>query len=173
MAIRKKRKTTSKATPLTNEQMDAIADRVSERAETARKELKDPDILFDVPGVSNRITHILKLRHEVEKKVKDIVLAWGGAWAGHSMAPFDTYYEHLTRLNLAPPKLIQEISDFMFFSQAIINEGLGPTDEVYLQVQYAASQLVRELSIILSNTDHDKKGWKQNQEGSNPIYPGG
>jgi hypothetical protein len=118
------------ATALTEQQVDDIAVRVGHNLEKYRKEKskarrkKTPSI----PGVPAQTAKIFALELAIGRCVREAVLAYGGGWAGSSIAGFDTYFELAEQHNVLPAPLLQDISDFKWLIRpGIYGDHIGTT----------------------------------------------
>ncbi len=135
---------------MTQEQIDEVASRIAEKVIVIRKEVNNqpPKFLYQPSELSDSLKYIYSARHEIERKVRNLVLTYGGEWAGHSMASFDTYLRYAKNGNVISKELHQEISDFyIMYTQPMINFE-GVSDEQLLEVQYLATHINKQLDAI-------------------------
>lgn len=127
--------------------------RVAAVAEATRKEggNKPPRILYQPPELSDTLKYIYSARHEIEKKVRHLVLSHGGGGAGSSMAGFDIYLDNAFRGNIISPELFAEITDFfIMYTQPTINFE-ETSEELLKEIQYLAAHINHQLDSIASD----------------------
>lgn len=142
---------------MTTEQMDQLAERITQKAETIKQQDNQSAVkyYYQPPALPEHLAYILSVRFDIEQKVASIVLTYGGPWAGSSMATADKFFDLASRHNLIPKQLEQEIADFYSFTQIFLR-GLTVDDNSMLRIQYLASYLARELDYVASQTSNDK-----------------
>lgn len=132
---------------LSDEQKDDIANRVAEKVRVIRRDVdyQPANVLYRPPNLPERIAYIYAARHDIAAKVRNIVLNPGGAWAGHSMADFNTFIDLARTHSLISRELAQEISEFYYFTQISLNQSNVDSDEQFLEIQYLALDISRRL----------------------------
>lgn len=138
---------------LSAQQVDDIAIRISERIQEIKSEIKTKpsDLLYQPPEIPERIIYILSVKYTIDVKIMNIVLETGGHWAGSTMAGFDTFLDLAYGQKLITEGLAQEYSDFFYYTQPLLLDGNANNNEVFLQVQYLALHLNRNLDSVLAN----------------------
>ncbi len=132
---------------LNHEQIEEVANRITEKVKNIQAELhnRPPEALYQPPRISDRLIYIYEVWHDIENKIRWLVLSWGGGWAGCSMADFDSYFEKAKMANLMPEGLANEINDFYYYTRSIINGG-DVSDTQFLRIQYLAANINYELT---------------------------
>jgi hypothetical protein len=117
------------APSLTEQQVDDIAARVGHKLEKYRKERskarKKP---VSIPGLPAQTAKVFALDLAIGRCVREAVLAWGGGWAGSSVAGFDTYIDLAEQHDVLPAPLLQDIRDFKWLIRpGIYGDRIGTT----------------------------------------------
>ena len=134
----------------TSEQIEEVASRVAEKVVTIRKEVgnQPPRFLYQPPELSYSLEYIYSARHEIERKVRNLVLSHGGGWAGASMAGFNKYLDFARIGGVIPQELYNEIVDFfILYTQPMINFE-EVSEEQLQEVQYLAAHINHQLDTI-------------------------
>jgi hypothetical protein len=66
---------------------------------------------------------------------------------GSTLAGFDTYLDYARTGELVPQRLVEDINDYYYITQGIINMG-STSDRGFLEIQYLASKIIMELDVI-------------------------
>ncbi len=123
---------------------------MAEKVVIIRREVNNqpPRFLYQPPELSDTLKYIYSARHEIEKKIRSLVLSTGGGWAGCSMAGFDNYLEKARVVNVISQDLHDEITDFIFmYMQPMINYE-DVLEEQLQEVQYLVAHINRQLDAI-------------------------
>jgi hypothetical protein len=141
---------------ISQEQMVELADMVTRRIKDFRQEVgnQPPSRIYKPSIPPEKINYIYFVRHDIESKIKNIVLGHGGPWAGASMASFDTFLDLAKTHHLISEQLAQGINDFYFFTQAMLHSE-QINDEHFLEIQYLAAKINRELDYFYKKVGED------------------
>jgi hypothetical protein len=136
---------------ISNEESFRTDKRIVERTRDIRADVENrpADELYRPPILPDRIAYVYAVRHHIADNVRNIVLNWGGGWAGCSAANFDIYFGLAQTHKLIPNKLAIEINDFYFLTQPFLNSGNINQDEQFLETQYLAFDIDRQLNSVL------------------------
>jgi len=134
---------------ISEEQMQEVAARVRATLQDYRKrQSKSPKPRSPhIPGVPQRTARIVALKLAIDRNVRDIVLAWGGGWAGSSIAEFETFHELAQQHGIIPDAVLQDISDFNWLSKpGIYGDPVYPS--LLKDLDDLAAKILRELSAL-------------------------
>ncbi len=129
-----------------DQQMDDVANRVAKKVAVIQENYPNisPHVLNQHPPISERIYYILAARYEIERRIRDLVLDYGGGWAGSSWASFEDYFSLAKSSDIITKELAKEINDFYLYTQAHINSGRVP-DQEFLVIQFLFLDIKRSL----------------------------
>ncbi len=149
---------------LTQEQMEEVINRVVAKVQVILTESqnKSPDDSYQPPKLSDRMIYTYEVRHDIEKRIRWLVLSVGGGWAGCSMAHFDTYFDLATSFKLISENLSNEIKDLYNYTIFLINSEDVSAIE-FLQLQIYAANIDRQLTSTIKK--HFADGDLRNLQG--------
>ena len=109
-------------TPTTsnNIDMEGLAERISEKL--SKEKFSKDRLRYSPPELSEQQAYIYSARQDIGEKISDIVLSFGGGWAGVSMANFDTFFDMAKDHKLISEKLAEDINEFMVYTTTLLNE---------------------------------------------------
>jgi hypothetical protein len=114
---------------------------------------KSANALYRPPDLSARVVYIYAARHDIANKIRHVVLKHG-AWPGSSMADFNVFFDLTQSHALIAQELAQDIRQFYQFTQFLLNANDVSSDEQFLEVQYLALDINRQLERMLLHHDN-------------------
>jgi len=132
------------------EQMGEIVKRVQEELSTYRHEegLTEESLSPDIQGFPEYTINLFKMDLMIGRKIRDIVLSWGGGWAGHSWASFKTYFDLAQSHKLVDESIFKEIGEFKWISNPGIF-GDDISEDQYRDAEQLAGKILRQLDEII------------------------
>jgi hypothetical protein len=145
-------KAASETIVLTPSKENALIERILEKVRDIQENLQSQSVstLYKPPSLSERLIYLYTVRHDIENKIREIVLSFGGSWMGATMASFDSYFEKALEHKLITEVVASEIYDFYYYTQPIINSG-DVSDSEHLRIQYLAANINHQLDYVLQN----------------------
>ncbi len=145
-------KAIAETTILTDSQEEKLIQRVVEKVQTIQEQTKtkSPTVLYQPPSLSERLVYLYAVRQDIENSIRQIVFHMGGGWPGSSSASFGAYFEIASSYKLISENLVNEINDFYYYTQSILNAG-DLSDYQFLQVQYLAANIHLQLDHFLQD----------------------
>jgi hypothetical protein len=145
-------KLSSELSTLSDSEKTELVERITERIQDVqtRSQSQTLDALYKPPELSERIIYIFSARHDLEMKIRRLVLLYGGGWAGASMASFDTYFQLAVSNDLISKSVAGEFNDFYYFTQPMLNSD-SVSDSQYLKIQYLAANLEQQIAHALNS----------------------
>ena len=134
---------------ITDENIDDITERVRERLEKYKAEegISEEAVPLDRDVLSDHSVDLYRMKVAIGKKVREIVLSWGGGWAGSSLASFETFYDLAGQHNLIPDEILQDIQAFEWLLRpGIYGDQIGA--EQYQEISQLAAKILDQLDEI-------------------------
>ncbi|MCJ7622746.1 MAG: hypothetical protein MUO76_04520 [Anaerolineaceae bacterium] len=132
------------------EEIKKIAQRVQEELSTYRQEegLTEESLSPDIQDFPEYTINLFKMDLMIGRKIRDIVLGWGGGWAGHSWASFETYFDLAQSHKLVDESIFKEIGEFKWISNPGIF-GDDISEGQYRDAEQLAGKILRQLDEII------------------------
>jgi hypothetical protein len=135
--------------PISEENIDQITEKVRERLEKYKEDegISEEIVPFDPDVLPDQSIDLYRMKVAIGKKVREIVLSWGGGWAGSSLASFETFFELASQHNLVPEEILQDIQAFEWLLRpGIFGDQIGP--EQYLEISQLATKILDQLDEV-------------------------
>ena len=131
----------------------AIFERITKTLEEISNQTdnQNTEHLYIPPELNERVIYLYSVKHDIHKKIQEIVLSHGGGWAGHSMAEFSTFFSLARDHNLINEHVANEIIDFNSYSITLINQKEISNTE-FLRIQLLADQINSHLEYWLKQS---------------------
>jgi hypothetical protein len=131
------------------DEMEEIIKRVRTELEQYRQEegLTEETLSPYLPNFPQHTIDLFKMDLLIGRKVRDIVLGWGGPWAGASWASFDTFFNLAQSHEIVSESILQDIGNFKW----TINPGIFGDeirDNQFNDAKQLAGKILRELDEI-------------------------
>jgi hypothetical protein len=136
-------------TPMTEDQLADIAERVRAKLDEYKKEegLTDETLLLKLPNLPKHTIDLFAMKVAIGQRVREIVLSYGGAWAGSSWASLDTYFELAQNLGVLDKQLVEDIGSFDWvITPGIYGDEIG--EDQFRDASQLASKILRQLEKI-------------------------
>ena len=134
----------------TENELDDIVERVRIRLIEYRnkKAITEATLMPNLPDLPKYTFELFKMNVRIFRKVREIVLSWGGGWAGSSIASFDTYFDLAIQHKLVNEVIIQDIRDFEWISKPGIY-GDEISQEQFNDAAQLAGKIMMQLNEII------------------------
>ncbi len=132
-----------------DDEIEEIVQRVRTELEEYRQEegITKEALSPDLPHFPEHTIDLFKMDLLISRKIRDIVLDWGGPWAGASWASFETFSKLAQSHELVSESILRDIGEFKW----IINPGIFG-DEIgesqFNDAKQLAGKILRELDEI-------------------------
>jgi hypothetical protein len=107
------------------ENFPELADQIAARVQEIKVEQPQPTPVpaSDLPALSDDLGYVLRAQLEMRNRVAEVVLAWGGGWAGHSLWSLGGYTNLAEEHRLISGQLSADITQFMHLTATVFSGG--------------------------------------------------
>lgn len=134
---------------LSEEKKREIVDEIMVKIKEERKKsrFEDDKLIYKPAEMPKRTHYVFAAKTEIENKIRELTISHFGGFAGVSMAPAEIFLEMGVREDLISKELEIGISEFYWLiTPGIFGEVIY--DELFLDIQYMATKINRELDKI-------------------------
>jgi len=103
--------------------------------------------VFEPAPLPDRTLQLIALKLTIDRRVRDIVFAQGGHWAGSSLAPFSAFYSLAKSSSVIPEDVLREIEDL----ETLLIPGVygdPMDDDQFRDTQRLAAKIMQDLDEV-------------------------
>jgi hypothetical protein len=135
--------------PISEAQLEDIAERVRARLDAYKEQegLSDETLLFQPPELPDNTMSLFAMKTAIGRRIRELVLSHGGAWAGSSWASLETFLGHARNMNLLDDGLWEDVGSFEWvITPGIYGDEIG--EEQFRDASQLGSKILRQLDEV-------------------------